>query len=169
MLSFFIGMNTQLEAVNIFCLYCGVGVVFTYFYTLSHFMAFFAFAADAEYANRHALVPFVKAISPEEKGAFVFVLCFYIVLVSLWKRYTQIGTTFDALSKLPSNVMRETKEKTDCVERKQSQSSETSLTLTSKFFRNIYGPMILRPFSKASHFLSVNSVNTQQHNALWLP
>ena len=160
MLSFFIGMNTQLEAVNIFCLYCGVGIIFTYLYTLSHFIAFFAFAADAEYANQHALVPFVKVISPEKRGAHFLcpLFVFDVILVSRWKRYTQVGTTFDALTAIPSDTMKETVEEIDSVQRKESQGSETSLTLTSKFFRNIYGSNILHPSSKASCFLRDNVV-----------
>jgi len=55
MLSFWIGVITPFPCVQIFCVYTGACVVFTYFWHLSFFGGCMAMAGYAEKRNRHAL------------------------------------------------------------------------------------------------------------------
>lgn len=55
MLSFWIGVITPFPCVQIFCVYTGACVVFTYFWHLTFFGGCLAMAGYAEKQNRHAL------------------------------------------------------------------------------------------------------------------
>ena len=55
MLSFWIGIITPFPCVQIFCVYTGTCVVFTYLWHLAFFGGCLALAGYAEKQNRHAL------------------------------------------------------------------------------------------------------------------
>jgi hypothetical protein len=64
-------MNTQLIAINIFCVYCGLAVAFTYLYYVTIFIAIMAIFADFEADARHSLIVTSFTIPCEKAGKLI--------------------------------------------------------------------------------------------------
>lgn len=78
MLSFWIGVITPFPCVQIFCIYTGFAVAFTYFWHITFFGACLAIAGHAESQNRHAVTCMpvrAKSVAMKEDSFLYRVFC----------------------------------------------------------------------------------------------
>ena len=80
MLSFFVGVITPFPCVQIFCIYTGAAVAFTYLWHITFFGGCMAVAGYAESTNRHSLT--CMKVKPKSESRKSDPLPSYVMLLS---------------------------------------------------------------------------------------
>uniref|UniRef100_A0A0K0E5K2 SSD domain-containing protein n=1 Tax=Strongyloides stercoralis TaxID=6248 RepID=A0A0K0E5K2_STRER len=170
MLTFGIGISTSLPGVRLFCLYTFWGVTFTYIYQITFFTALMGYAGDLETQGLHSMI-FKKAIS-FDKANTIGKRIFLAGSISRKESHQKIRripnqkldhiSVCESQKSLPPPI-----QESKIVKLKKSISKyfskfETAYdtsdefinshpetdTFVSKFFRKIYGPILIHPKSK---------------------
>uniref|UniRef100_A0A7E4VPD3 SSD domain-containing protein n=1 Tax=Panagrellus redivivus TaxID=6233 RepID=A0A7E4VPD3_PANRE len=173
MLTFGIGCFTTLPGVRLFCLYTFWGITFTYLYQITYFTAVMAFAGEMEDKGMHSL--FCKqCVTPGEADNWITKwFCSGSVCRHLDRKMTVQDFNKMSSSDLPKKhkLESETASNTDkgffnavkqFFQSLQSEVDESDHnleshhgreTLVNWFFREVYGPMLLKTSSKVSVLL----------------
>ncbi|KAK0412604.1 hypothetical protein QR680_006307 [Steinernema hermaphroditum] len=167
MLTFGIGCLTTLPGVRLFCLYTFWGITFTYIYQLTYFAAMMAYAGEMEDKGKHSL--FIgRTIHPEEadtgfKRIFLTGSVSRTFNLRAKTKAHKVHFSADALpnkgdtgeaERKPSwkarisSVMAKLETKMDKNDEDLASHHEQE-TFVNKLFREIYGPYLLAPATKA--------------------
>uniref|UniRef100_A0AC35U2Y9 SSD domain-containing protein n=1 Tax=Rhabditophanes sp. KR3021 TaxID=114890 RepID=A0AC35U2Y9_9BILA len=174
MLTFGIGIYTTLPGVRLFCLYTFWGVTFTYIYQITFFAAVMAYAGELEANGTHSMI-FKKAMKFDDADNLWKRLCL-AGSVSREESHDQQTTTnngvnFDSRASTTNDETISYQTSGYRARRKLGWTSTFSKfflkfetpqdegdemrdshherdTLVSKFFREIYGPILIQPKNK---------------------